>query len=196
MEAGEPEPETLFEDMKFDEAMNAVGPSALHDDPEMEADHRRFLRMAALIQECARITKETACWVHRSKNSQAQVAARVKVSFDAYNKLQQGLNQSSDGRGPSVIRAFKESLDIQIPIGDDGQPLLGDGTNLPRSVGCSFQITEVLDKFTQVKWSGDGSISADKRDQLLNVLRDTKGSGEECDYPAIIYLFFTEPLWG
>ena len=87
MEAGEPEPETLFEDMKFDEAMNAVGPSALHDDPEMEADHRRFLRMAALIQECARITKETASWVHRTKNSQAQAAALVKASFDAYNTL-------------------------------------------------------------------------------------------------------------
>ena len=75
--------------------------------------------------------------------------------------VQQGLNQSSrsDGRAPSVIRAFKESLDMQIPIGDDGQLLLGDGANLPRSVGCSPQITEVLDKFTQVEWSGDGSIS-------------------------------------
>ena len=82
------------------------------------------------------------------------------------------------------------SLDIQIPIGDDGQPLLGDGANLPRSVGCTFQITEVitevLDNFTQVKWSGDGSISADKRDQLLNVVRGTEGYGEEYDYPAII----------
>lgn len=76
-------------------------------------------------------------------------------------------------------------MDIQIPIGDDGQPLLGHGTNLPRSVGCTFQITEVLGRFSQVKWSGDGSVSAEKRDQVLDVLRGTKGFGEEYDYPAI-----------
>jgi hypothetical protein len=109
---------------------------------------------------------------------------RCNLLFDFETfAVQQGMNPRV---GRSAIRAFKESLDIQIPIGDDGQPLLGDGANLPRSVGCSFQITEVLDKFTQVKWSGDGSISADKRDRLLNVARGTEGHGEEYDYPAII----------
>ena len=39
---------------------------------------------------------------------------------------------------PSALRAFKESLDIQIPIGDDGQP------NVVRRWGESTEVRWLL----------------------------------------------------
>ena len=73
-----------------------------------------------------------------------------------------------------------------IPLGSDGQPLsLGPSTNLPRSFGCTFQVTEVVEEYTELKWSGDGCITEEKRDDVLDALRDTATRGAEYDYPAI-----------
>ena len=103
--------ECLPEDLKFDDAINAVPDE--NGTPESRADDRRFQRMARLLQRVDEIDRACDPWVHRCKNSQSEIAARVERTFQAYNDLLSDENYFP--REPSLtqrtcLQARKEAL--------------------------------------------------------------------------------------